>query len=185
MNVTIGSRKIHVRKLGEMSKVDVHRSLIEQNALDYISTSEVDIQKYCSVNFEDGKYSWEAFFSSPHDNDIHILFWDTYHQVLIGYGENIFALNLANGDENWHINCADPIWELQLTPDETGLIVHEELSIKRINSDGNVIWDCFWGEIICSMELKDGLIKITDFNEQQFAIDWELGKVLHSKMSLR
>jgi outer membrane protein assembly factor BamB len=97
-------------------------------------------------------------------------------QVFIAYGFDLLALDTHTGHVQWQQHFDEPIWTGQLMIDGQ-LLLQLELSIVRLDAQGDSCWRYNHGEIITDVSVQDGHLYIHDFTGHELVLDLETGRL--------
>jgi hypothetical protein len=99
-------------------------------------------------------------------------------RCLVGIGNGVVALSLPDLNQLWQVEVdVASCFGLHALPDESGVIVHGELVVRRLSADGRTVWE-FGGKDIFTgpFAIRGGVIFAADFYDNEYRIDLESGK---------
>lgn len=103
-------------------------------------------------------------------------------QLLVCCADNIFCLSLPDLNLKWNTQ-ADHATCFQIYSFEEDYIVHGELTISRLDKNGNIKWQFSGSDIFVTLNgdeaftLNTDYIALTDFNNVKYKIDFN-GEIL-------
>lgn len=89
----------------------------------------------------------------------------------------LFSLSIPDLKLNW-LTKADDATCFSILPYEDDLIVHGEVAISRINTQGSIVWQFTGSDIFLSLDgtstfdLYPDFIELTDFNGHRYLVDY-------------
>jgi len=109
----------------------------------------------------------------------------TQHSLV--FGESVFWLLVGDQLACFSIPSLELLWnktadsatgfELFLSPDGKGLLIHGELEISKVTFEGKVIWNTSGKDIFTEeFSVYEKHIEATDFNGEKYRIEIEDGK---------
>lgn len=107
-------------------------------------------------------------------------------QLLICCADNIFCLSLPDLNLEWNIQ-ADPATCFQIYNLHEDYIVHGELTISRIDKNGNIKWQYGGSDIFVTLDNEDAFalnsdhIALTDFNKAKYKVDFNGQTIAYQK----
>jgi len=105
-----------------------------------------------------------------------------HNRILICCSDSVFCLDLPSLNLNW-VTKVDEITAFGIVKIKEGYIIHGELEITRINTDGVVVWQNGGADIFVlpdgdeNFHLEDNYIKVLDWSGKIYKWDLE-GKSL-------
>jgi hypothetical protein len=103
-------------------------------------------------------------------------------QLLVCCADNIFCLSLPDLILDWNIQ-ADQATCFQIYTLQQDYIVHGEMTISRIDKNGNIKWQYCGCDIFVTLDAKEAFtlnpdhIALTDFNNAKYKVDFN-GKTI-------
>jgi outer membrane protein assembly factor BamB len=99
-------------------------------------------------------------------------------RCLVAVGNRLVALALPDLTLLWErVGDDATCFGLHLTTDEQFVIVHGEMEISKFTVDGCKLWNVGGRDIFTgTCELADGVVVVTDFNDERYVIDLERGE---------
>ncbi|MCX2485762.1 hypothetical protein [Pedobacter sp. MR2016-24] len=103
-------------------------------------------------------------------------------EVLVCCCNTVFCLSLSNLELKWQ-TMADEATCFTIHQLENDYIVYGELTISRLDREGNIIWSFGGADIFVSIDNEDPFklesdhIALTDFNRNKYKIDFD-GKLI-------
>ncbi|PCE63900.1 hypothetical protein B7P33_11605 [Sediminicola luteus] len=102
------------------------------------------------------------------------------NRIVICCSDSVFCLDLPTLNLNWKTKV-DMAAAYEILKIENGFIIHGELEITRIDSDGKIVWQNGGADIFVSrngnedFEVKDNFVKATDWDNRIYK--WNLNGV--------
>jgi hypothetical protein len=97
----------------------------------------------------------------------------------LAIGDQVVCFGLPTLEMNWHRKCDDTTcFEIFLSPDEEGLVVHGELEVSKISFGGDCIWSVSGKDIFTGgFWVHQNHIEAIDFNEEKYSINLKTGSI--------
>lgn len=101
-------------------------------------------------------------------------------RVFVAVGDQVASLDLPALGLRWNVRADEAtVFGLHATPDREALIVHGELQVSRLTSDGDIVWsaggaDIFTGEL----RVEGDRISVHDFEGQEYHFETLSGRHL-------
>lgn len=95
----------------------------------------------------------------------------------VAHGFDFYALNAHNGEILWQRHFNEPIWSSYLLTG-TDVLVHLELSLVRLDANGNERWSFSHSDIITQVQILSHQLRFQDFDERQFTLDLATGVLI-------
>jgi len=89
---------------------------------------------------------------------------------------DLYALDAHNGAILWQRHFDEPIWACHLLAG-TDILVHLELSLIRLDSDGNERWSFSHCDVVTQVQIQTNRLHVQDFDGRQFELDLTTGLV--------
>ena len=104
-------------------------------------------------------------------------------RALVAVGDRLAALSLPDLSLLWQVRAdACTCFGLPAMSDERHVIVHGELDISRFTIEGTLQWKVHGRDILTGeSELRDGVLVVLDFNDEEYRIDVELGRLITTR----
>lgn len=99
------------------------------------------------------------------------------NRILICCSDTIFCLDLVTLNLNWKTEV-DQATAFEIFAIDNGYIIHGELEITRIDSNGKIIWQNNGADIFVSpegnedFEIKENYIRATDWEKRNYVWDY-------------
>lgn len=94
-------------------------------------------------------------------------------KIVICCANQVFNLSIPNLQLNWKVQ-ADDTTCFEIFKLNQDFIIHSELTISRISSQGEIVWQKSGADIFTTIDGKEDNFKVTD--NYIFATDWENNK---------
>jgi hypothetical protein len=98
-------------------------------------------------------------------------------RVWVAIGDEVVCLSLPSLDMLWH-NKFDyyTCFEIFISPDNKGIIIHGEMQISKITFDGDIIWTTDGKDIFSEgFSIFPDHIEAVDFNNERYSIRLDNG----------
>lgn len=119
---------------------------------------------------------WQHTFHAPIQATPSLLLPSHLPLAILAYGFDVRALDIRSGAARWQQTFDEPIWDLLLSP-AGDLLIHTELSIVRLDTEGSEHWRYIHGEIITKVVAHGETILMRDIEEREFTIDLSSGQL--------
>lgn len=152
--------------------------------------NEYQSSKHAVKVFQDGQLIKSAIVcavggsTTIHDNSAVV----KNDSLYIACADKVFSLTLPDLQLGWTIQV-DQATCFGIYKADNGLFTHGELSVTRLGTDGQIIWQAGLRDIIVTIDsdkdsfiMHDDYIELEDFNRNNYKLDFN-GKFIEDKLS--
>jgi hypothetical protein len=125
--------------------------------------------------------TWQRILANPAAAAAMLLLPPNSDSMFIAYDFDLYALNGHDGGILWQRHFDEPIWACHLLPG-TDLLVHLELSLVRLDVNGNEQWFYSHSDIITAVQIQANQLYLEDFDEHQFKLNLTTGLAISAAL---
>ncbi|WP_223786809.1 hypothetical protein [Marinicella meishanensis] len=100
--------------------------------------------------------------------------------LFVGIGDQLVGLSLPDLQLLWHKQVDEATcFDIYLSPDEMGLLVHGEMAVSKVSFTGKLIWSFSGKDILTEgLAVHESHIEVIDFNQEPYQLDIKNGALI-------